>query len=187
MLGFQYERDTNYLWKEIAIFNPFTEKYMHTFIQFPYNQFCLVHKIRKYFEWLTKNEHGLNFDYETKIFNDWYEEEYESTTTTTTTAVATTMVPQFIKYEEIGTFIKNNIKDINIPVLVNGEEKKEWLSNFIDNEIINIETICSIPINSLKLIFKSKHCKKHNLNNLACALENVHNFYNWNMYCNKIN
>jgi hypothetical protein len=162
--GFQYGT-SNFICKEIAIINTINGKSDHAMLKLPFDKTLFNHRTEKQWDWLTNNLHGLQWDC------DWHCN---------------------INFENLTGFIENfinnnkNVTDYDdIIVAVKGAQKKEWLSNLLKIEVIDLEEDCYPALKNLKEIFKSQHCQKHYFNNLYCSLENVHNLYNWCKYCKK--
>jgi hypothetical protein len=145
--GFQYGT-SSFICKEIALIDTITGNVDHAILKLPFD---------KQWDWLTHNLHGLQWDC------DWHCN---------------------INFENLTDFIENfinNNKNVNdydgIIVAVKGAQKKEWLSNLLKIEVVDLEEDCYPALKNLKEIFKSQHLQKNYFNNLYCSLENVYNLY----------
>jgi len=164
--GFQYENLVPFQCKEIAILNSYTMEYVHKFVEMPISIEACNFKVHEYFNGTTNKIHGL----------DWNQSNGCD-----------------LKQEDIHAFLTQYVTVTQMPVVVNGQETKNFLEKYLKgaNVIIDLDEafgngdiVDYCPsITALKDIFKSHHCNGHDKNDLNCSLENVYNFYHWYTYC----
>lgn len=154
--GFQF-KDSDFVCKEIAILNQATGQLYHHFINLPIPSKWLSEDFRRQVQWTTQNLHGL----------DWNSFNFS-----------------FLPLENITNFIQEIVQTNT--VFVKGLNKKVWLCNLINNNIVDMDSLGCPNFKKLKTVLfpNSLHCNTHSINNLFCTRENVFLLNNW--FVNKI-
>lgn len=131
----------------------------HRLVKLPTTSFYYNSQVQRHIKWTTDNLHGLHWEGTSKNGN-------------------------FLYYEEIKDFLKELVGSEEV-VAVKGIRKKLWLSNFLNNTVIDLTEEGCPNLGTLKNIFRSFHCGQHLNNKLTCALENVNYLKCWYLYCKR--
>jgi hypothetical protein len=133
--GFQYGT-SSFICKEIALIDTITGNVDHAILKLSFDKTLFNHRTKKQWDWLTHNLHGLQWDC------DWHCN---------------------INFENLTDFIENLLTTIKTSTTmmtlyhVKGAQKKEWLSNLLKIEVVDLEEDCYPALKNLKEIFKSQH------------------------------
>lgn len=86
-----------------------------------------------------------------------------------------------LPYEKLYSYIKNIVQSEYI--LVKGQQKKYVLDTILKTDvIIDLDTLGCLDFENLKNYLRlvdKYHCKKHVINSLRCAVQNVRVIYIW--------
>lgn len=150
--GFQH-KNSNFICKEIAIYDYETGNIYHKIVSLPIPYDCLSDEFKNQVLWLTVNFHGL----------EWCSQNE-------------TLLP----YEKLSEFISNHLRKDSI-ILCKGVEKRNWLYKIHNREALDLLTLNCPKMKDLKKSFaKECHpCSSHIGFNKQCALQNVKILHHW--------
>lgn len=153
--GFQFAK-SNFICKEIAIFDDETKEIVHKIVKSPLPFECLSKDFQMQVRWLTENLHGLEWGLE----------------------------PFQLPYEELSAFISRYVT-FDDEIYIKGLEKKNWLCKILshryDLNYVDVLTKNCPNFKELKKTYHADYCCEHvgKTNGVVCALQNVNVLYMW--------